>query len=129
MKPLRILVYAFVVLVIVVLSVKVLVVNNPPPPGYTLDNMPRIGVDADYNFATSVLTATSSAGAKLLRSHMSWTTLEPQRTDPSHYNWATYDSIFSRISAANLSPILVIDKCPTWACPFMRGPINTANMQ
>src|SRR5438067_11667870 len=128
MKPLRILVYAFVVLILVVLSVGTLV-SNPPPPGYSLDNMPRVGVDADYNFAPGVLNTASTAGAKLIRSHMSWTTLEPQRTDPSHYNWANYDSVFSRIAAANLSPILVIDKCPAWACPYMRGPINSANMQ
>jgi hypothetical protein len=128
MKPLRILVYACVALILVALSVNLLV-TNPPPPDYSLDNMPRIGMDADYNFAPSVLNAASTVGAKILRSHMSWTTLEAQRTDPSHYNWATYDSIFSRIAAANLSPILVIDKCPTWACPYMRGPINAANMQ
>jgi hypothetical protein len=112
---------------VVVLSVKVLV-NNPPPPGYSLDNMPRVGLDADYNFAPSVLNAASSSGAKVIRAHMSWTTLEPQNTDPSHYTWATYDSIFSRIASAGLSPILVIDKCPAWACPFMRGPVNAANM-
>src|SRR5437868_529605 len=117
MKPLRILVYAFIVLILLVLSVGMPVIA-PPPPDYTLDNMPRIGTDADYNFAPSVLSTASSAGAKLLRSHMSWTTLEPQPTDPAHYNWATYDAIFSRIAAANLSPILVIDKCHSWACPY-----------
>ncbi len=128
MKPLRILVYAFIVLILIVLSVKT-PARNSPPHDYILDNMPRVSVDADYNFAPGVLDAASTSGAKLIRSHMSWTTLESQRTDPSRYNWAAYDDIFSRISAANVSPILVIDKCPDWACPYMRGPINAANMQ
>ena len=125
MKPIRIIVYAFIVVIVLLLSVKLLV--HTPPPGYTLDSMPRLGVDADYNFSTSAVSSVGNSGAKLLRSHVSWASLEPANTDPSHYSWATYDSIFSRIAQAGLSPVLVIDKCPAWACPFMRGPVNQAN--
>jgi hypothetical protein len=124
-KPIRIILYAFCVVLVLALSVKVQV-NTPP--GYGLDMMPRLGADADYNFSTTAVSAAGRSGARMLRSHVSWTTLEPTNTDPSHYNWAFYDPIFSRIASNGLMPILVIDKCPTWACPFMRGPINSANM-
>lgn len=125
MKPIRIIAYAFCVMLVVALSVKVLV---NAPPGYGLDSMPRLGADADYNFSPGAVNAASRAGAQILRSHVSWAAVEPSNTDPSHYIWGYYDTVFSRIASNNLSPIAVIDKCPTWACPFIRGPINSANM-
>lgn len=125
MRSIRLIIFAFAAVVLAFVSVKVLV--NTPPPGYSLDSMPRLGTDADYNFSQTVLNTTASSGAKILRSHLSWTAVEPANTDPAHYSWASYDSVFSRIASAGLTPILVIDKCPAWACPFMRGPVNEAN--
>jgi hypothetical protein len=134
LKPIRIIAYAFVVAVAVFLSV--LAVKDRPrqpnivdvPPEYSLDNMPRLGVDADYNFSDLAVAAAGRTGAGVMRAHLSWSAVEPSNTDPSRYVWGYYDRAFTSIAANGLQPIVVIDKCPAWACPFFRGPINPGNM-
>src|SRR5207253_8290551 len=99
MKPLRIIAWAFLVVVLLMAVVKVTVNSPPPPAGYSLDSLPRLGLDADGNFSDAVLSAAAGTGATVLRSHVSWTTIEPVKTDPPRYNWAPYDTIFSRQAA------------------------------
>ena len=60
MRPLRTIAYAFGVMLFLLLSVSVgMNMPIPPntPPGIGLDNMPRIGVDADYNFSATAIGA------------------------------------------------------------------------
>jgi len=66
------------------------------------------------------------SGSTWLRVPVSWSNIEPEKTEPATYYWASADQILSaaRIDSGARSLIATISYNPEWAAVYRNGPIN-----
>lgn len=88
-----------------------------------VDALPRLGLEAYALADDSVLQAVDETGVGFVRVGVSWHDIEPTNVDPSQFNWAATDALFSRLSSRNIAPLALILDCPLWACVRDNGPL------
>ena len=76
----------------------------------------------------AAITLAHEGGAHWTRTGLSWAAIEPTNTDPTNFNWTTYDQRFVNLAAAGLTPIVIIGNNPPWAAEYPCGPITDTNL-
>lgn len=104
----------------------------PAPPKPVPTEMPepvpttsiRFAIDPNGDMSPLMLDGIAGSGAGAVRTEMPWATLEPNNVAPRRYDWAPMDTKLKRLAERGLSPIVLVDGCPKWACNSPGGPIR-----
>ncbi len=94
--------------------------NWPPASPFGVDMRGTIDESQGLSYAVN-------AGARWARVKLSWDSVEPVKTDPPQYNWASYDAIFRRAAEAGLQLVVTIRDNPGWAAATRCGPLYDPN--
>ena len=71
------------------------------------------------------------SGSTWVRVPVSWSRVEPIKTEPPSYSWASADRALSgaRIDSGSLALIATIVSNPDWAATYLNGPINPDELE
>ena len=89
------------------------------PPVFGVQMYGNTGPTSDY-FPYLI-----DSGSTWVRAPISWSSIEPVKTEPPSYNWSSADLALSasRLDAGALSLIATIVNNPDWAATYRNGPI------
>jgi hypothetical protein len=86
---------------------------------------PPIAIQAYGNLdASTGLTWVVASGVGWIRIPINWLNIEPVKTTPRTYNWATADASILAGADAGLNFIATIANNPSWAAAHSGGPVN-----
>lgn len=80
--------------------------ESPPPP------LPYFGYNENWLLEDAFVEAAAASGANGARFNVSWSVVEPR---PGSYRWEAYDSLYARMLAVGIRPVLVLLDSPCWA--------------
>lgn len=99
--------------------------TQPPAPVPTLS---RFAVDLNGDTSPKTLDGAAGAGIGAARIGVAWSEIEPNNVSPAQYNWGGLDNRLKRLADKGISPIVLLDGCPNWACTFPGGPIRVEHV-
>ena len=76
----------------------------------------------------AVLSLAQEAGIEWVRMYLSWSSIEPNNTTPDNYNWGGYDTKFTNLADAGLTPVVTVRGNPSWASDNPLGPIDPEDL-
>lgn len=68
-----------------------------------------------------------TGGVSALRTSVVWSTIEPVKTSPEHFDWALADGILVPLTNLGFSPLVLILGNPSWAANTPCGPLYDPN--
>src|SRR5436190_453409 len=95
--------------------------TQPSAPPVTIS---RFALDLNGDTSPRTLDGAVGAGIGAARIGVAWSEIEPNNVPPAQYNWGGVDNRLKRLADKGISPIVLLNGCPNWACTFSGGPIR-----
>jgi hypothetical protein len=73
--------------------------------------VPHFGYNEDWLIEDAFIARAAASGADSARFNVSWSEVEPS---PGAYRWELYDSLYARMLAMGMRPVLVLLDAPCW---------------